>query len=354
MTEQAADAAGGGFRAGTRGLLVQLAGFGDLIMALPAIESLQAYSTNVHWTVVTRPPNCEVVRDRVGDLRALNWPPDVVHASITARQLLRLRRERFDVAIHLYDISGLKGALGLKAVLAAINPRLSIGRTSSRGFRLFDVNWDEGQSNSPHEVDLNLGLIRSLGVPHITDTPTLAPEHSAVQRMVKFFKERLVGTTPCVVLFPGGTQLANHWPVEHYAALARKLHGEGLGVCVIGGRTEVNAARRIVENVGNGVCNLADRLSMQDVMGLLSLVSAYVGNASGPTHVAAALGTPCVALYRRNDTKRFSPRGPGRIRVLHSAVECIPCERTGSGRHTCMAALAPEMVFEAVLESIRS
>ena len=191
-------------------------------------------------------------------------------------------------------------------------------------------------------------------MPHVTDIPILAPEPSARQRMAKFVKERLGGTTHCVVLFPGGTQLLNHWPVAHFTALARKLSSEGVGVCVIGGRTEVNAARQIVEYAGNGVCDLADRLPMPDVIGLLSLVSAYVGNSSGPTHVAAALGTPCVALYRRNDAQRFSPRGPGRIRVLHSAVECISCERAGSGHHTCMAALAPEIVFEAVREAIRS
>src|SRR5207244_6851929 len=89
-------------RSCTRGVLVQLAGFGDLILALPAIDSLRAFFPGIRWTVVTRSPNRAILRNRVEDVRTLRWPPDVLHFPILVKEVLRLRWDRFDFAIIFY------------------------------------------------------------------------------------------------------------------------------------------------------------------------------------------------------------------------------------------------------------
>jgi len=339
-------------RSSRRGLLVQLAGLGDLIMALPAIESLRAHLPHVRWTLVTRPENSGLLHGRVEEIRAMPWPPTVQNAGLIVKQVLWLRRERYDVAVHLYAIGSVRGALGIKALFLGMRPALSIGRRGPDGPRLFDINWDERQATSRHEVDLNLGLAASLGAPCATRAPSLAPSGEAVRHVTTMVQQRFVDAKRFVALFPGGTLPEKHWPVARYSELAGRLSRQGFGVCVIGGKAEVEDAQQIAEAAGTNGSNLAGSLSLPDLVALLSMASAYVGNDSGPTHVAAAVGIPCVALFGPVDVERFRPRGSGPIRVLRSEAECVPCRLAIVGHHTCMGALSLEAVWEAVLEII--
>jgi ADP-heptose:LPS heptosyltransferase len=337
----------------TRGVLVQLAGFGDLILALPAIDNLRAFFPGIRWTVVTRSPNGAILRNRVEDVRTLPWPPDVFHFPALVKEVLRLRRDRFDCALHLYNISSFRGAIAMKTFFMSIRPGLSIGRVSPYRLSLFDINWDETQSDSPHEVDLNLGMLRSLGVRCLVNVPSLSPAGDLVLQMSLLLKKQFPFAKQVVAICPGGTQVINHWPVTNYGTLALMLSQNGLGVCVLGGQADEQAASKIVEVAGKNAVSLAGRLSLQEVMALLAVVSMYVGNSSGPTHLAAALGIPCIGLYRPGDVNRFRPRGPGPIRILQSRDECTPCHGDNSDRHVCMETLPIEVVFNAVMEMSR-
>ena len=238
----------------------------------------------------------------------------------------------------------------MKTFFMSIRPGLSIGRAAPYVLTLFDINWDETQSVSPHEIDLNLGMLRSLGVPSLVNVPSLSPDGGLVLQMSFLLKKQFPSAKQVVAIFPGGTQAINRWPVTNYGTLALMLSQKGLGVCVLGGQADEHAARKIVEMAGKNALSLAGRLSLQEVMALLSVVSIYVGNSTGPTHLAAALGIPCIGLFRPGDVNRFRPRGPGPIRVLHSRVECTPCKGINTGRHVCMETLPIEVVFQAMME----
>ena len=238
----------------------------------------------------------------------------------------------------------------MKSFFMSIRPGISIGRASPDWFSLFDISWDETQSVSPHEIDLNLGMLRSVGVPSLVSVPSLSPDRDLVRQMSLLLKKQFPSARQVVAICPGGTQVVNHWPITNYGTLALMLSQEGLGVCVLGGQADEHAAGKIVEMTGKNAVSLAGRLSLQEVMALLAVVSIYVGNSSGPTHLAAALGTPCIGLFRSGDLHRFRPRGPGPIRVLHSGVECSPCKGVNKGRHTCMQSLSLETVCAAVKE----
>jgi len=334
----------------TRGVLVQLAGFGDLILALPAIDNLRAFFPAIRWTVVTRFPNRAILRNRVEDVRTLPWPPDVFHFPTLVKEVLRLRRDRFDCALHLYNIPSFRGAIAMKTFFMSMRPGLSIGRVSPYRCSPFDISWDETQSVSPHEIDLNLGMLRSLGVRSLVNVPSVSPDGDLVMQMSLLLKKQFPSVTQVVAIFPGGTQAVNRWAVTNYGTLAMMLSQEGLGVCVLGGQAEEHAARKIVEMAGKNAVSLAGHLSLEEVMALLSVVSIYVGNSSGPTHLAAALGIPCIGLFRAGDVHRFRPRGPGLIRVLHSRVECTACKGINKGRHICLETLPIEVVFKALMD----
>jgi heptosyltransferase-1 len=335
-----------------RGLLVQLAGIGDLVMALPAIESLRAGLPHIRWTLATRPANGEVLMGRVDEIRTLPWPPTFGNTGVIVREVIRLRRARFDVAIHLYSISRIRGALGMKALFLGVDPCLSIGRCRFRGLRIFDVTWDDRSVSSSHEMDLNLDLINRLGLPRVGQTPVLTPQEEALRRMTAQVHERFGKAQPFVAVFPGGKLEAQQWPVAYYSRIAERLSAHGFGVCVIGGEDDVGAAQAIAESAGRAGWNLAGRLTLQEVIALLPHAAAYIGNDSGPTHIAAALGVPCVALFRLSEMAQYAPRGRGRIRVLHSESRCLACERINGARHTCLESVAPETLWDAIRDMV--
>jgi lipopolysaccharide heptosyltransferase III len=333
-----------------RGLLVQLAGIGDLVMALPAIQSLRAGLPHIWWTLATRPENADVLQGQVDAIRTLSWPPTFGNGGAVIREMLRLRQMRFDIAIHCYGISSLHGAVGMKALFLGIRPRFSIGRSRSYGLRIFDVTRNDRCGSSSHEVDLNLGLLGSFGVPSVTPTPVLVPHAEAVRRMQVLLQERFTDTARFVVLFPGGTLDTKHWPVVRYAELAARLSARPIGICVVGSGADAEGARRIADAAGVRGCNLAGCLSLPELAALLSLATAYVGNDAGPSHMAAAVGTPCVALFRPCDIDRYRPRGGGMVRIVRSETPCPACAGVNGGRHACMESLSSETVWAAVKE----
>lgn len=332
-----------------RGLLVQLAGLGDLIMALPTIQSLQAALPHVQWSLLTRPANRGLLTERLEAVRTMPWPPSVSNARTIAPVVWQLRQRRFDVAIHLYGITSRHGALAMQTLFLGLHARLSIGRSGASGGRIFDVNWEEN-TTTRHEVDVNLAMVRSLGVSPVVTVPVLSPQSASFLRVAKILHARFAPRTSFITLFPGGARATRHWPVPNYAALAAALSRMDMGVCVIGDRLEKQPAQYIADAAGDHGLNLAGCLSLQDVAALLSMALVYVGNDSGPTHLAAALGVPCMALFGPGDLSRFGPRGPGVIRVLRHEVACSPCYLQTCSHHTCMRALTIGEVFQALLE----
>lgn len=341
-------------RMSARGLLVQLAGLGDLIMALPAIHSLQAALPCVQWTLLTRPGQGELIRDRMNQVISMPWPPGSSNLLEVAKAVVRLRRTHFDFAINLYSINSLLGGVAMKGLFLGIRPDLSIGRSGAAGWRLFDVSWEETRCSSQHEVDLNLAMIQNLGVPGIADVPTLQPAQDAIRRAEAILGQHFGIRKKFVAIFPGGARQTRHWPTTNYRVLATWLHDMGIGVCVVGGEADRRDARSIADAAGSHGLNLVGQLSLQELVAVLSLAAVYVGNDSGPTHVAAAVGTPCIALFGPGDPVRIHPRGPGPIRLLRYKVECSPCYVPVCHHHTCMRSLTLESVCATTMELLGS
>jgi ADP-heptose:LPS heptosyltransferase len=333
----------------SHGLLVQMAGMGDLIMALPAITSLKMSLPGMKWTLLTRSAHAELLQDWMDTVVGLPWPPRISNAATILNGLIRLRRRRFDCAIHLYGIASFRGALAMKALFHGIAPTMSIGRSGPYANGLYDVGWEETHIPSKHEVDLNLAMIESLGVSRMIDVPTLSANDANIRRVSMMLRD-FPGANRFAVIFPGGVRATRHWPVENYACIARRLCSLGIGVCVVGGEAERNDSQRIAEAAGDHGYNLSGRLSLQDLAALLSLASVYLGNDSGPTHLAAALGTPCIAMFGPGDVNWISPRGRRRIRVLRHKMWCSPCYLERCSHHTCMRSLAVDEVYQVVME----
>lgn len=161
------------------------------------------------------------------------------------------------------------------------------------------------------------GLAPRLILP-TSDSPPLLPGLSVLAR-------------PCVALHPGSGGVAKRWPLDNFIDLARRVRDAWTPIFLFGEADE--ACRRAFMERAGSEFSAVDDLSLYDVALLVQSCCGYVGNDSGITHLAAALGVPTVALFGPSDPAVWGPRNPN-ARILAAR----PATTDG------LARIAPELV----------
>ncbi len=165
---------------------------------------------------------------------------------------------------------------------------------------------------------------------------------------------------PYVVINPNAGQLSleRRWPAASFADLARRLAEEDeTPIVLIGAPGEAEHVRTIVARIGATppglVANLTGKLSIGELCALLSRAGALVTNDSGPMHIAAALGTPTVAMFGPETPVMYGPLGT-RTSALWKPPVCSPCINVHEnkvancihGQPECLVNIAVDEVLE--------
>lgn len=91
---------------------------------------------------------------------------------------------------------------------------------------------------------------------------------------------------------------------------------------------------------------------MLELEALLKHAAIYIGNDSGPSHLAAAVGVPCVVIFGPGDSERYCPRGKNTVQIVRHSVDCAPCYLEHCSHHTCMRSLQFDTVKGKIDEII--
>jgi heptosyltransferase-2 len=208
--------------------------------------------------------------------------------------------------------------------------------------------------HSVHQGAYYQHLTAALDIPSGPLQPTLAVPADAVRAA----RDLLAGrgwdqVRPLIVLAPGAAYgTAKRWIPAHVATLTNELVRRRGVTCVFVGsradRATTNAiAERLPRDVKAHTVDVAGDTTLQTLAGVFSLAQACVSNDSGAMHVAAAVGTPVVALFgptREYETAPLTAPN-GRAEVLTHPVWCRPCMlRECPIDHRCMTRITPERV----------
>ncbi|HSM09765.1 MAG TPA: glycosyltransferase family 9 protein [Gemmatimonadota bacterium] len=168
---------------------------------------------------------------------------------------------------------------------------------------------------------------------------------------------------PVVGVFPGANGPARRWPVERFGDLAGRLGRAGAVVLVFGGPGDRGITAVVAGRGGDRALDLGGRTSLEELAGGLRSCDLLVTNDTGPMHLAAALGTPVLALEGPADLRQTRPLGR-RVRLLgRFDLPCVPCvknacPRRGAGyvlpraRRECMYLVEVDEVETAVNEML--
>ncbi|MAB81036.1 MAG: lipopolysaccharide heptosyltransferase II [Planctomycetes bacterium] len=327
-----------------RVLVVRLGAIGDVVNALVFATAIKREKPDTHIGWVVHP----LVRPLV------EGHPSVDHVHLWKRggglrELRRLvgevRGERYDLAVDLQRIQ--KSAL--LARFSGARRRLGYDRRRAKEFSWL---WSSEriQSGDPiaHMVEHYLEFARHLGVGraeregdlhHLPAEP--AAERWAEQRVGAF------GAEP-ILLNLGATKPSNRWAPERWGELATCLSRESdIPLALVGGPNDRESADRALSKCrAAAVHDLVGKTDLPQLIALARRTRLFVTGDSGPMHIAAALGTPVVALFGAAEPRRTGPWGEGH-RIVRERPECAPCGRRHchQARHICMEDLTVQRVL---------
>ncbi|MGH7407888.1 MAG: lipopolysaccharide heptosyltransferase II, partial [Candidatus Methylomirabilales bacterium] len=161
---------------------------------------------------------------------------------------------------------------------------------------------------------------------------------------------------PIVALNPGAAYgTAKRWPAERYAALADRLVAEGCRPLLVGAPSDAQATAAVREASARpgALADLTGRTDLKTLAGILRRCGAFITNDTGTMHVAAAVGTPLVAIFGPTDPTTTAPVSR-RATLLRQPVFCSPCLlRECPIDHRCMRGVSVEEVHRAVGSLLR-
>ena len=148
-----------------------------------------------------------------------------------------------------------------------------------------------------------------------------------------------------VALAPGAVGPGKAWPVAHYASLARAL-ADGHAIWVLGGPNEKQAAAEIVATAGDAARDLTGN-DLRNAVVALAAADAAVANDSGLMHIAAAIGTPTIAIFGPSSPTHWAPLNP-----LAAILEPPGDEDKERARHEGNAAIAHRRTADVTVETV--
>ena len=278
----------------------------------------------------------------------------LVQLSEEWRLLSRLRARQYDLVIHLTEHR--RGAW-LTRLLA---PRFSVApKLAGRGAfwrNSFSHLYHLDKTGRRHVVEYNLDALRVLGIfpPPELRKLVMVPGNAADTRVAELFETHGLTSDGFIHLHPTSRWLFKCWPAEKTAALMDALHAEGHRL-VLTAAPDANESALIaaIKSLTRApYVDLSGQLSLKELAALTAQARVFIGVDSAPMHIAAATGTPTVALFGPSGDKEWGP-----WQVMHRVVTtdhtCRPCGRAGCGDSRisdCLVTLPVERVLKAAHE----
>lgn len=343
-------------------LLIRLRLIGDVVLTTPAIRALRRALPEAHLAYLVEPRAAAVVRGspHLDDVIVAPASRGLARALSDVALARQLRRERFDVVLDLHG--GPRAALLTRA--SGAPRRIGYDLPARRGIYTERVARPPGRlrHSVENQWDLLEAFLPGIGRPTPAHDPVEMPDDaSAGERVAERLNVLGVDAdAPLVVVHVGAGNAFRLWPEESFAAVVAALHGRDprRRIVLVSGRGEGPSASRIRQLAGEAavpeeaVPVLSD-LDLSELRALVTRALVFVGNDSGPAHLAATTRVPIVEVFGPTSPAVWGPwRDPALVTELVEVegLACRPCDQRNCapGDFRCLKAIAPERVASAV------
>ncbi|HRZ86972.1 MAG TPA: lipopolysaccharide heptosyltransferase II [bacterium] len=326
-------------------LIVSKNWLGDAVCVTPAIRAIKEAFPSSQVSVLTHPRCADVYLHNpfVDHIVRFHERRGVAAFFSLLRLWLLMISGRYDT-VFLFHRSRSKA---LVAALAGIGNRIGFD-TKGRG--IFLTVRAAQPDAGVHMIDHHLRLLEECGIP----ARGRAPVYAVVDEEMTAARLLLSGLglgdgERYIVINPGGNWERKRWPCERFAGLADRLAAaHPCRIVITGGEQDRATAGAIAGLMRTQPVIAAGRTDLRTLGAVLAGAALYIGNDSGPTHIAAAVGVPVIALFGPTDPALTGPAGRGSIRVISRSAGCpVPCYNAGCVDYRCIRAVSEEDVLEA-------
>jgi len=348
-----------------RALVIKLRHHGDVLLASPVISMVKRVAPQCEVDALVYADTAPMLEGHpaLAQLHLIdrNWKRQGLVRQATAEwQLISdLRARHYDLVLHLSVHP--RGAW----LVRLLRPRWSVAPKSRGGFwaNSFTHLYPAQSDPQRHTVETNLDSLRVLGMePTPADKRvTMVPGRGAEARVWELLAQHGLRAGGFVHVHPASRWAFKCWPAERVAALCDALAAKGWPL-VLTAAPDANEKALIA-----AVCaardpnaaslapaiDLSGQLSLKELAALTVRAKLFVGVDSAPMHIAAAMGTPVVAIFGPSGDREWGPWGMGHRVVASTTHPCRPCGLAGcndSKVSDCLTTLPVAQVLAACEE----
>jgi len=285
-------------------LIIQLWGLGETILTLPAIGALRGHNKKSTIDILVTSRNNEIFYNNknINNVKVLKLNPFSI-------KLFILRNyKKYDLVIDMEEY------LNISSIIAFFTGKERIGY--SHGIRSNLYTKTVPYNDKQHVVYTFLDLLKPLGIKKTVEKlPQLNYSNNDKKNIDNSLKKYNIAKKDFLVGFGIGaaeSAKSRMWPKERFAELADKIIKKyNAKIILFGNKKEkslINKLQDLIENKNNSF-NVAGLVNVREMFYLISLCKLFIGNDSGPMHVAAAQGVKTIGLFGCNLPVRFGPFG---------------------------------------------
>ena len=337
-------------------LIIKLSSVGDIIHALPVAAAIKSKWPQCEITWAVEPKFAYFLSNHRYIDRVIVFDKKRERSiSYLAEVVCELRKVKYEYCL---DIQGLYRS-GFIALFARAKHKLG-------WYNLREGSWIaskkiRGDFRKAHVVERYLDVVRALGV----DIPEgeadfgIGFSQSEVTATLEVCAHNNlnIASTRYVVLAPGSIWESKRWPARYFAELAALLINDGVTPVLVGAPGEVTLGQIVQDEYEqkNPRCdttikpiNLVGKTDLKQLAYLTKHAEIFIGNDSGPLHIAVAVGTPAVVMFGPTRADRTGPYGSGNIVLSTNCVQRECMQRICPKHEECMTDISPNKVFESV------
>lgn len=329
-------------------LVWKMSALGDVVLSTPSLRAIRRRFPQAHLAMVVGSAAYEVIARCPYLTDIILYDPHGKDRGVRRLRafIKRLRAERFDYSIDLQNSRATHAIAWWAGIPVRLGYRRKFGWLLNQAVRL------------PRVVLTPLAhqqyLLERGGIVMDDQRLELWPSPLDEQRAEALLKAAPEGGVPATLIgvHPGGSGRwkTKRWPLERWAQLCGALARQQMQVVVFGGPEERALGERLASLAAPAPRVLIGQTSLMELACLIRRCRVFVAHDSSSLHLAAAVGTPTVALFGPTDPRRHLPPAFNG-RVIKKDVFCSPCyaTRCRTITHACMNRVDVKEVLDAVL-----
>ncbi len=339
-------------------LIVKLSAIGDVIQTLPALNAVRNYYPNANITWLVEEDAAPLVQghealDRVIISKRKRWLRELQGSSFLAaikevyNFIKALRDTRYDMILDFQAL--LKSGI----LIALARGRRKIG--FDKGLEHMEYSYIFLNERIPsvdmeiHALNRGMMLLHAVGIPSNDveyKLPVFDHDHKKIDELMRSYG--MSELRPFIAINPMAKWETKLWPADRFAQLADKIIARcGIKIIFTGSSDDRLSIDRIISKMNLRAVNLSGKTTLTELAALYEKASLVISTDTGPMHLAAAIGTPVVALFGPTAPWRTGPYGSGN-KVVRIDMACSPCFKRRCERPECMHEISVKQVMEVV------